>query len=97
MITSRIKNGWLKKIVENVKAMPAYVGKKVSDAWNPPNQRKAMELETKYGPTLRNDQYYNELIRTVKTKLDAGDEIGAIAHIKEKARRLREQQSQNKY
>ncbi len=96
MLTRSTKNGLLKRIVENVKAVPAYLKEKYIYS---ANDKRTSDLMTHHqlGEGIMGANNFNTAYRKIKSSFDAGDMIGANSYAKDQAEKIRKQKTGLKY
>ena len=89
MVTNTTKNGWLSRIVKNIKNTPAYLKSKVYNKYD----KTTSEMLRKNGLSggIVGEKNYNVMYNQIKQRLQEGDQIGAYGYVKEKAKKLRKQ------
>lgn len=89
MANSKTKNGWLSKVLENVKATPEYLKSKMYSRYD--RDTSDMLKRHNLGETVVGARNYDTIYKTVKNKLKSGDQIGAYSYVKEQLKKVKSQ------
>lgn len=89
MVTNKTKNGWLSRVVGNIKNTPAYLKSKIYNKHDE-DTSKMLRIHGLSGGII-GEKNYNALYNQVKQRLQKGDQIGAYGFVKKNAEKLKRQ------